>query len=64
MTGVNFFTMIGAALFLQGLGAFMQRLYPNASQGPEAFKSAFIFCSVCLALGAFVYLLTRDSRAK
>jgi sugar phosphate permease len=63
MTGVNFFTMIGAASFLQGLGTLMQRLYPQATQGPDAFRAAFILCSVSLALVSVIYLLTRDARA-
>ena len=44
MTGINFFTMIGPAIFLQGLGILMQTLYPEASRGPEAFNAAFIVC--------------------
>ncbi len=62
MTGVNFFTVVGAGLFSQGLGTLMQRLYPQASRGPEAFRAAFVVCSVCLGLAAFLYLFTRDSR--
>lgn len=37
MTGINFFTMIGPAIFLQGLGMLMQTLYPATSRRPEAF---------------------------
>ena len=47
MTGINFFTMIGPAVFLQGLGILMQELYPQASRGPQAFTTAF---SVCAAM--------------
>ncbi|MBW2469904.1 MAG: MFS transporter, partial [Deltaproteobacteria bacterium] len=36
MTGINFFNMLGPAVFLQGLGTFMQHLYPDASRGPAA----------------------------
>jgi MFS family permease len=35
MTGINFFTMIGPAVFLQGLGSMMQTLYPHASRIPQ-----------------------------
>ncbi len=61
MTGINFFTMAGAAVFLQGLGYIMQRLYPEASLGPSAFKSAFLLCVACLAGAGVLYLFTRDS---
>lgn len=62
MTGINFFTMIGPAVFLQGLGNLMQSLYPQASRGPDAFNAAFLLCSACLAGVSFFYLFTRDTR--
>jgi sugar phosphate permease len=64
MTGINFFTMIGAAAFLQGLGALMQHLYPEASLGREAFSTAFIFCAVCLAAASALYCLTKETAAR
>jgi sugar phosphate permease len=60
MTGINFFTMIGPAVFLQGLGSFMQRLYPHASRGPEAFNAAFLLCAACLAGTTLLYMFTRE----
>ena len=62
MTGINFFNMIGPAVFLQGLGSLMQALYPDASRGPEAFNTAFIVCFVGLAIATAVYLFTRERR--
>jgi len=62
MTGINFFTMIGPALFLQGLGTLMQTLYPAASRGPEAFHTAFIVCIACLALITILYCFTNEKR--
>ena len=62
MTGINFFTMIGPALFLQGLGMLMQTLYPAASRGPAAFHAAFIVCIVCLALITILYCFTNEKR--
>jgi len=61
MTGINFFTMIGSAAFLHGLGSLMQALYPQASRGPEAFHAAFILCGLCLGTVVFFYAFTRDS---
>jgi len=62
MTGVNFFTMMGPAIFLQGLGILMQRLYPNASRGPAAFDAAFLVCMVCLTGSALLYLFTTEKK--
>jgi len=64
MTGINFFTMIGSAVFLQGLGNFMQHLYPSASLGAQAFKDAFLLCATCLAFVSFLYFFTRDTLRK
>jgi sugar phosphate permease len=62
MTGINFFNMIGPAVFLQGLGSLMQALYPDASRGPEAFNAAFKMCSVCLVTATTLYFFTREKR--
>jgi sugar phosphate permease len=61
MTGINFFTMTGVAVFLQGLGGLMERMYPVAALGPEAFRTAFLFCAGCLAVTAMAYLFTRET---
>ncbi len=62
MTGINFFTMMGPAVFLQGLGVFMQGLYPGASRGPEAFRAAFILCTVTLILASLLYFFCKDTK--
>jgi MFS family permease len=59
MSGTNFFTMMGPAVFLQGLGIAMQSLYPEASRGPDAFGTALLICVVCQAGIGVLYLLTR-----
>ncbi|MEW6674032.1 MAG: MFS transporter [Thermodesulfobacteriota bacterium] len=61
LTGINFFTMLGAAVFLQGLGSLMQRVYPGAAQGISAFRSAFLLCAAFVLVAAFLYLFTRDA---
>ena len=61
MTGINFFTMIGVAFFLQGLGGFLKRIEPAAALGPEAFRQAFLVCSASLALSTLLYLATRET---
>jgi MFS family permease len=60
MSGTNFFTMMGPAVFLQGLGIVMQGLYPQASRGPEAFGTALLICVVCQAGIGGLYLFTRS----
>ena len=61
MTGINFFTMIGPAVFLQGLGILMQTLYPESSRSSEAFNAAFLLCVVCLVVVAVLYLFTKNT---
>jgi MFS family permease len=58
MSGTNIFTMMGPAVFLQGLGIVMQSLYPEASRGPEAFGTALLICVVCQATIGVLYLFT------
>lgn len=62
MTAINFFTMAGVAVFLQGMGALMKILYPEASLGVPAFKSAFLFCAVCLTMISILYSRTKETR--
>ena len=61
MTAINFFTMIGAAIFVHGIGSLMQRIYPTASLGIDAFRSAFIVCAGGLIFAVFLYLFTREA---
>ncbi|CCK80343.1 MFS transporter [Desulfobacula toluolica] len=63
MTAINFFTMGGVAVFLQGLGFLMKFLYPGTSLGFSAFKSAFIFCGICLAVICVCYTFTTETLA-
>jgi sugar phosphate permease len=64
MTGVNFFTMVGVAAFLQGLGYLMQYLYPGESLGAPAFRVAFLFCTACLVFTTGLYCLTVETLGK
>jgi len=62
MTGINFFTMIGPAVFLQGLGTLMQALYPEASRGPDAFNAVFVVCLIFLLVLVVLYSLAAEKR--
>jgi len=64
MTGVNFFTMVGAAFFLQAVGDFMQSLYPEASRSLPAFRTAFLVCAAFMAGVAVLYAFTKDTRGQ
>ena len=61
MTGINFFTMIGVAVFLQGLGNMMKYLHPGDSMGRAAFVDGFGFCAICLAVTVVLYLFTVET---
>jgi len=63
MTGVNFFNMMGPAVFLQGLGVMMQALYPEASRGPAAFDTSFLVCTLSLLVAGGLYSLTKERKA-
>ncbi len=64
MTGINFFTMAGVAVFLQGMGHVMARFFPGASLTLPAFHLAFGLCSLCLVCIALLYCLTRETLVK
>jgi predicted MFS family arabinose efflux permease len=64
MTGINFFTMVGVAVYLQGLGSLMQYLYRGASLSAPAFRAAFFFCAACLALTVALYGFTVETRGR
>jgi MFS family permease len=62
MTGINFFTMVGAAIFIQGMGTIMQWIYPRASMSLDAFRGSFTACAILLVAITFIYALTTDTR--
>jgi sugar phosphate permease len=64
LTGVNFFTMVGAAFFLQTLGSLMQSLYPEASRSLPAFHTAFLLCGALMASVTIIYCFTKDTRGQ
>jgi sugar phosphate permease len=64
LTGINFFTMIGSAVFLQGLGVLMQTLYPTTSFGQQAFTTSLYVCCTCQFLAGFVYMMTSEKKIR
>lgn len=64
MTGINLFTMLGGAAFLQGLGWVVDHWSLSETIPNAEYKSAFLTCAVG-AGGAFVaYLFTRDTHPR
>lgn len=61
MTGINFFTMVGVAVFLQGLGNLMKLLHPADAMGRAAFMDGFYFCGGCLLVTCVLYLFTKET---
>jgi sugar phosphate permease len=60
MTGINFFTMTGVAVFLHGLGWVIKAVYPDGALPAEALRMAFMVFGGCLAAAGMLYGLTRD----
>ena len=61
MAGINFFTMMGAGLFIHALGAVMQSMAPNLSDGGGAYRTAFLICFAAILMALVFYFTTRDS---
>ena len=61
MAGINFFTMMGAGLFIHALGAVMQSMAPNLSDGGAAYRTAFLICFAAILMALALYLTTRDT---
>jgi sugar phosphate permease len=62
LAGINFFGFVGAAGFLHGIGNLMHYLYPEASFGPEAFRTAFLLCAACLGFVSMLCVFTTDTK--
>jgi nitrate/nitrite transporter NarK len=61
MAGINFFTMMGAGLFIHALGAVMQSMAPNLGDAGEAYRTAFLICFAAILTALALYFTTRDS---
>ena len=64
MAGINFFGLMGVAVFLHGLGNLMQYIYPEAPFGSDAFRMIYRICFGYLLFTACLYLFTREARKK
>lgn len=62
MTGINLFTMVGAAGFSHGLGVLMQSVHGDAALSLPAFQMTFRLCAGCLLAVFCLYCFTRETR--
>jgi nitrate/nitrite transporter NarK len=62
MTGVNFFTMLGAAAFLHGTGWILDRASAGGVRGLAGYRAAFLAAAAVVALALAAYSRTRDAR--
>jgi nitrate/nitrite transporter NarK len=63
MTGVNFFTMFGAATFLHAMGWVLDRASGGGPRGLEGYRAAFLAAAVSMAVAFALYLTTREARS-
>jgi Na+/melibiose symporter-like transporter len=61
LTVLNFFAIVGAGVFMQGLGFLMKALYPDSMLSHQAFVTMFFVCASAMAASGFLYALTRES---
>jgi sugar phosphate permease len=64
LTVLNFFAIVGAGVFMQGLGLLMKALYPASMLSHEAFVAMFLVCAGAMLVGAFLYAFTRESAVR
>lgn len=62
LTGINLFTMLGAAAFLQGLGWVVDQWSHGGGTSTQAYRAAFLVAFGGVALALLLYAATRDSR--
>lgn len=61
MTGVNLFTMLGAAFLMQAMGLVVEA-GPQGLNHPEAFRPAWYLCAAGIGLSGVIYLFIPDSQ--
>jgi sugar phosphate permease len=62
LTVLNFFAIVGAGVFMQGLGLLMKALYPSSALSHDAFITLFLVCATAMLTGAVLYALTRENK--
>jgi len=62
MTAINFFTMMGAAIFMQGMGTVIE-IFPKVGgiYPPRAYHIAFLSCLLGMGIATVFYGFSRDT---
>jgi len=64
LTGVNLFTMLGAALFMQGMGWVLDQWKAGTLAGPGDYQKAFFIGLIGMVIALGLYFLTREREAE
>ena len=64
LTGVNLFTMLGAAVYLQGMGKVLDLSSSSGQGGTEGYGTAFLLGFFGVAIAFVCYICTRESSKK
>lgn len=62
LTVLNFSAILGAGVFMQGLGLLIETLHPRSALSIEGFRDAFLACAACMGAAAALYAMTREKR--
>ncbi len=61
MTGINFFTMIGAGVFIHGFGEILESGYLAFLSPDKAYRMALFLCFVGALIALVLYAFTKDA---
>lgn len=61
MAGINFFTMMGAGVFIHLLGGIMAHISWGTTNEGEAYRTSFLLCFIALLAAVVIYITTRDT---
>ena len=62
MTFINIFAVLGAGMVMQGMGVLIATPHSEAILSVEAFRKAFLICTLCMGGAAFFYAVTKEGR--
>jgi len=61
LTVLNFSAVVGAGVFMQGLGLLIKALFPASTVSHESFRVMFVVCTGAMLAGVVLYAFTRES---
>jgi sugar phosphate permease len=64
LTVLNFSAIVGAGVFMQGIGVLIRTFHPQSFLSIEAFRDAFLACAFCMGAASVLYGFTRESHGK